>query len=213
MTTTQFIRSAFSALALSSVAYGAFAQTNATTVAGKEIAECAANTNTVLRLACYDALATKNGLAPATKPTTVTGSGEWRTSTQTDPLTDKSVHVATLIADSGRGRFGEAIGLTVRCANNKTELYINWNSYLGLESIFTTYRVDKDAAAKSTWTISTDHKAAFFPGSPVTVLKRLVTSQSFVANVTPYGENPVTATFKTAGAETALADIRKGCKW
>lgn len=178
-----------------------------------ELAVCAAEKNSVKRLACFDALADKHGAAPATQPTTAAGAGKWKTSTTTDPMTDKSVYVAKLSADSGRSQFGGAIGLTVRCRNNKTELYIDWQDFLGLDRTPVTYRVGKQAARTSDWPLSTDNKATFFPGSPVAVLKEIMQVDSLVANTTPYSESPVTAVFNTTGAASALADIRKGCNW
>src|SRR5690606_7558704 len=160
---------------------------------------------------CYDDLASRHSLAPSAKATTASGAGEWHTRTHTDPLTDKSVYTAVLLAASGKGRFGDPIVLMVRCADNKTEMYINWQSYLGRDRIRTTYRLGKDKAQTANWTTSTDHKAAFFPGTPIPMLKRLIETDSFVANVTPYSESPVSAVFNTEGAETALADIRTGC--
>lgn len=183
-------------------------------VDSKEIAACAAQESPVYRLTCYDDLATRHSLAPTvTETTDPAKTGAWRTNTDTDPLNDKSIFTAILDAEEGRSRFGREIALVVRCSNNKTEMYIVWNDFLGTKEIRTTYRVDKNKAETSSWSISTNNKAAFFPGSPVPLLKLLVDSSSFVANVTPYNESPVTAIFNTTGAGEALADIRKGCNW
>lgn len=103
-------------------------------VEDKEIATCAANSNDVQRLACFDQLAERHGLTAKTVETKFAGKGKWYTSTKTDPLTDKSVYVAMLDADQGSGRYGKTIDLVVRCQNNTTELYINWQSYLGMDS-------------------------------------------------------------------------------
>jgi len=178
----------------------------------KEVALCASKKGTVERLACFDQLADKHGLAPKTIATPSAGKGKWTTSTNTDPLTDKSVYVAFLDADRGAGRFGEQINMVVRCKGNKTEMYIQWQSYLGMDSAEVTHRVDKDKAVTSYWDVSTNHKSAFLR-SPVATLKRMASSESFIANVTPYGESPVTAVFDTKGAEAALQDIREGCGW
>lgn len=181
-------------------------------VEDKEVALCASKTGTVERLACFDQLADRHDLAPKTVATPSAGKGKWTTSTSTDPLTDKSVYIAFLDADQGRGRFGETINMVVRCKANKTEMYINWQSYLGLDSTRVTHRIDKSSAVASTWDISTDRKSAFMR-SPVQALKQMAGSESFIANVTPYGESPVTAVFDTKGAEAAFQDIRKGCGW
>jgi len=178
----------------------------------KEVALCASKKGTVERLSCFDQLADRHGLAPKTVVTPTVGKGKWATSTSTDPLTDKSIYLAFLDADRGTGRFGEKIDMVVRCKENKTELYINWQSFLGMDGIKVTHRIDKSSAVTSTWDISTDRKSAFMR-APVAALKQMATSESFIANVTPYGESPVTAVFDTKGAELALQDIRKGCGW
>jgi type VI secretion system protein VasI len=179
----------------------------------KDVMKCAALANPVERLSCFDALAESKGLTTKTVETPAAGKGKWSTSTTTDPLTDKSIYIAMLDASSGRGRLGEQIGLVVRCAKNKTELYINWNSFLGTDTARVTHRVGKLKAETHTWDVSTDHTSSFYPGSPVATLKEMTKNTSFVANVTPYSESPVTATFDVSGAEAAFSDIRKGCSW
>jgi type VI secretion system protein VasI len=180
----------------------------------KQIALCASMKGAIERLACYDQLADSNNLAPKTVSTSEPGKGKWSTSTSTDPLNDKAIHLAMLEANSGKtGRFGERINMIVRCANGETDLYINWSSFLGTEGIALTYRIGKAKAVHSDWDISTDHQSSFYRGSPVKALKAIIESDSFVANVTPYSESPVTATFDTTGAGEALNDIRSSCKW
>lgn len=185
----------------------------AAAVEDSEIATCAARASSVERLACFDNLAKRHQLAPSSITQPSEGPGKWWTNTTVDPLNDEDMYLAGLTAESGRGRFGEDVDLVIRCKNNKTEMYINWQSFLGMDGIRTTYRVGKSPAATSTWGVSTDHTSAFFPGSPVPTLKQMHGETSFIANVTPYSESPVTATFDLTGIETALADIRSGCNW
>lgn len=181
-------------------------------IPSKEVAVCAAESNIVKRLDCYDSLAVRHEQAPASKSTTGTGKGKWRTETDTDPLTDKSVHYAFLTAESGKGRFGDVVSLTVRCKNKTTDAYINWNTFLGSDGISVTTRVDKAPAKTARWAISTDHKASFMPAAAAN-LKGFFESTAYVANLTPYSESPITAIFDISGAREALADISKGCGW
>lgn len=185
---------------------------SALAVEGKEVALCASKKGTVERLSCFDQLADRHGLAPKMVATPTAGKGKWATSTTTDPLTDKSIYLAFLDADQGAGRFGEKIDMVVRCKDNRTEMYINWQSFLGMDSVSITHRIDKSSAVTSTWDVSTDHKSAFMR-SPVAALKQMASSENFIANVTPYGESPVTAVFDTKGAAAALQDVRSGCGW
>jgi len=179
----------------------------------KGLVQCAAAENPISRLACFDRLASDRGASANTSPSTPPGAGKWQTNTKTDPLTDKAVYTAAVFADTAEGKFGKPIGLFVRCKDNRTEMYVTWNSYLGRDEAMVTYRIDKEPAKASRWGLSTDNTATFFPGSPVPTLKKLANSSSFVANLTPYNDNPITAVFDMTGADKALADIRKGCNW
>lgn len=185
----------------------------AQSVSDESMSKCAAMKSVVERIACFDDLTAKHDLAPAAIETTPLEAGKWNTSTKTDPMTDKPIHVALLIADSGRGRFDRPIGLAIRCHDNVTDMYVVWGSYLGRDGIRTTFRLDKEKAQTSSWQISTDSQATFFPRPVVPFLKKMTDSTSFVVSVTPYNENPITAVFDTTGAAEALADIRKGCSW
>jgi type VI secretion system protein VasI len=177
----------------------------------KALASCAAEPNTVKRLACFDAFASANGLVPTTVSTSSPAAGKWITSTETDPLTDKAVHYAMLTADQGKGRFGEHIVLVVRCQNARTEAFINWSSFLGSDNLDVTSRIDKSAAVTTSWNISTDHKASFVPQASA-MLSKFDGAFSFVVNLTPYGESPVTAIFDITGSSDAFKDIRRDCK-
>ncbi|WP_162997622.1 type VI secretion system-associated protein TagO [Pseudomonas sp. LTJR-52] len=185
---------------------------SALAVEDKEVSYCAAVNNAVERLECYDSIAAKHSLAPILEAKAIEGIGSWEVTTKVDPLNDKNVYLAGLSAATGSGRYGDKVVMLIRCAENKTDLIINWNSYLGREAEII-FRIDKQKAQKSTWQLSTDKKAAFYPGSPVKLLKQLAESTSFVANVTPYNENPITAIFDTSGADSALKDVRKECGW
>lgn len=178
----------------------------------KEVAICAGEVNTVKRLACFDEVATRHGQAPTSVSTSEGSKGEWRTSTDTDPLTDKSVHFAMLTASEGQGRYGDKIVLVVRCKSGRTDAFVNWQTFLGSDSILVTSRIEKEKAVSSSWSLSTDHKASFMPNPPAT-LKKFEGASTYVVNLTPYSESPITAIFELQGANEALADIRKDCKW
>ncbi len=187
-------------------------QTTGVVLDAKALMKCAAESNIIQRLACFDNFAKINHLAPTSVETTISTKNKWRTSSDKDPLTDKSIHYATLEADQGKGLFGDRIGLVVRCKSGKTEAFINWNTFLGSENINVTSRVDKAPATTTYWSISTDHKASFMP-QPVAVLSKFSGASSYVVNLTPYSESPITAIFDVAGANEAFRDIKRDCKW
>lgn len=139
-------------------------------------------------------------------------SSAWSTREDKDPLTDQSIYFASVRSSEGVSRFGNPLTLTIRCKNNVTEAYINWDSYLGLDAVEVTYRIGKETAKTTTWSLSTTNKATFMP-KPIDVVSQFETMESFVANVTPYNSNPITAVFDLKGAQEALADIRANCNW
>jgi type VI secretion system protein VasI len=179
-------------------------------IGSKELAKCAAIDNQVLRLICYDELAKKYNQVATSKNTSTTSKGRWKTSTDKDPLTDKIIYYAQLTASEGRGKYGDRIDLLFRCKNGEIDAYVNWSTFLSTSSISVTSRIDKNPAKESSWSLSTDYKASFIP-QPEETLEKFIGASSFVVNVTPYSENPITAIFNITGAEKALSDIRRSC--
>lgn len=177
-----------------------------------DLSACVAIQENDERLDCFDKIAALSVKEEEDKSDTV-DTGDWVVYSRIDPMTDDAVHFAALEAESGRGRYGDPISLIVRCANNKTEMYIAWNSYLGRDSIGVTYRAGDEKAITNNWTISTDNQATFFNGSPISFLKKMTESAKFTARLTPYSESPVTAIFDTTGAANAFKDIRETCGW
>lgn len=175
--------------------------------------KCAQMSNPAQRLSCFDELTSDRGLSH-TNELSQSVESKWETDIEVDPLTDKNIYLATLEADSGPSRFDLKPWLTIRCRDDKTELYIVWVEYLGSRDVSAMYRLDQEPAQTGTWHISTNGRAAFFP-RPVPFLKELIATEStsFVVRITPYREAPATAIFDVSGAAEALADIRKGCNW
>lgn len=178
----------------------------------KEIAKCAAIKGDLARLNCFDKLAKDNNLT-GNKSTSakIAGKGKWEVSTKTNPIDDSKTAILFLEADSGRGKYGDKVFLVARCQSNKTELYINWNSYLGREAHVLT-RIGDNKASTSKWGISSDSNASF-KSRPIPFLKAMMKENKFVAQVTPYNENPITAIFNIAGLENAIKPLRETCNW
>jgi type VI secretion system protein VasI len=108
---------------------------------------------------------------------------------------------------------GENIALIIRCKSNKTELYIKWYDYLGMDSTQVSTRVGNASAQKRSWGLSTDNTATFFPGSPIAFIKSLMSAEKFIAQVTPYSESPVTAVFDIRGLTEAIKPLQETCGW
>jgi len=103
-----------------------------------------------------------------------------------------------LESDSGKSVYGKPIYLVLRYKSKKTEAYINWNSYLGSKASVLT-RTGTEKASTQIWSLSTDSQATFYPKDDIKFIRKLMNVDKFVAQVTPYNENPITANLQERG--------------
>jgi len=181
-------------------------------VSDKEVAKCAAVKGELARLDCFDRLAKDNNLiGKKTQQSNIEGKGQWHVKTQINPVDDSSTVILYLEAESGKGILDDTVSLIVRCQSNKTDLYINWYSYLGNEARVLT-RIGDANAQTSLWDVSPDKKGSFRKG-PIGFLKEMMKASRLVAQITPYNENPITAVFDTTGLSSAIKPLRETCSW
>lgn len=181
------------------------------------LSECQNEVNGTKRLACYDKLFPQNASEnnESTQEATV-NPGKWQTSVTTSPVDDsKNVILSLSSNDYIRTPFGESVTPTiyVACREKKTEVFINWDVYLGLEQTSMLYRLDKQKAVEKNWSISTDTKAVFYRGSDIDFIRALAKADKMYTKITPYNEAPVSATFDLAGLSEAMKPLQKACGW
>lgn len=191
-----------------------FLSTTAAAGEKQEIAKCAAKKSDAERLICYDALARSLGVD---KPKTMNlkGKGAWNIRTERSPIDDSmNVYLSVQSQELVRsGYYTVRPSLQVRCKENKTEIYINWDLYLGLDSTMQLTRFDDLKASEDFWSISTSSKAVFAPGSHIDFLKKTMKHNKLLVQITPYGESPVMATFDIRGLAEAIKPLREACHW
>lgn len=177
------------------------------------LVKCKSEPKSDARLACYDKILPPDVTKDAEPEA---GVGKWRVTKKTSPVDDsENVFVSLDANDSFRSNFGESItpGIYITCREKKTELYINWDTYLGLNETQMLYRLDKQKAKTKTWDISTDTKAVFYRGNVIEFVKALSKAKVMFTQITPYNESPVSATFDVAGLPEALKPLQKACGW
>lgn len=186
----------------------------------RKLARCSSIGEDSKRLECFEMIAKNRGVWTSRKRKLPDDAGSWNVNRKKNPIDDSETVFATLTAVSGESRYGDKITLIARCKSNKTEAYINWNDFLGddtssvySDSKYVTTRVGDLEAKTRTWGTSTDRKATFAPAWAGDLLKEIMMADSFVAQTTPYGENPITAVFDTTGAKSAFRPIADVCGW
>ncbi|MBA3061768.1 MAG: hypothetical protein FP833_02210 [Atribacteria sp.] len=179
----------------------------------KEIAKCAAIEGDLERLEAYDNLARLLGVAyPKVIHPDVKGTGKWIFEKKINPIDDTTTITFVLNSDSGESVYGKSISLVLRYRSEKTEAYIGWSSYLGSEANVLT-RIGIEKASTQTWSLSTDSQGTFYPKDATKFIQKLMEIDSFVAQVTPYNENPITAVFDVRGLKNAVEQFNDILHW
>ena len=179
----------------------------------KEIAKCAAIEGDLERLEAYDNLAQSLGVAyPRVTHPDIKGTGKWTFSKKINPVDDTITITFILESDSGKSVYGKPIYLVLRYKSKKTEAYINWNSYLGNEAHVLT-RIGTEKAITRLWSMSTNNQSTFYPKGDIKFIRKLIGVDKFVAQVTPYSENPITAVFDLRGLKKAVEQFNDILHW
>jgi len=188
---------------------------HAETNISEQLAQCQKVTDNTERLGCFDKLG-KLKVEDKIESSEPQSAGKWESRSEKSPIDDSSNEFVYLSAESQiRGQFSESItpSLYITCREKKTELYINWDTFLGIDSSRVLTRIDTQKAVNRTWQISTDNKATFYNGQTISFIKELMKSKKMFVQITPYGENPVQTTFDLSGLSAAIKPLRKACKW
>lgn len=144
-----------------------------------------------------------------------TGTGKWFHYKWINPIDDTTITTFRIASNSGKSVSGKPIELVLWYQSGKksgrTILSINWHDYLGSDSSWVTYRFGTEKAKEESWTISNDHTATYyFPGifssskGTIKFIRKLMTVDKFVVQVTPYSESPTTAVFDIRGLRNAV---------
>jgi type VI secretion system protein VasI len=203
----RYVFVALAALAALARPHVTYAQANLRVRVGR----CSAIAGDLERVACYDSLAHALGFGQKVVSVRSAGSGRWRTDRERNPLDDTPTITLSLAATKGRSRFGQPVRLFIRCRSHEVEVFIDWASYLGLDETQVTSRIGAEDAASEAWSNSTDNQAAFYQGDKLALVRRLAAASTYVAQVTPYDESPVTAVFDVGGLQSALGSFRQAC--
>ncbi len=185
------------------------------------LSSCKNEKDATKRLNCFDKLSKqKNDNVALNReekkeiPIPVIDKGKWVISDEISEIDDSRNVTLFLSADNEISSSYKTVTptLILRCSENKTETYINWDMFLGSSSIKVLLRHDKEKAKTRRWDTSTDHKATFVRGN-IPFIKKLLKHKKLLIKITPYSASPVTTTFDLRGLEEAIKPLRKACHW
>ncbi len=105
--------------------------------------------------------------------------------------------------------------LWMRCAENTTSFFVDWDVYIHIQNSPMTYRINSKQVQTKSFSVSTDHKAlGYFSGrKSIPFIKSLFGANKLLMQVTPYGKNPAQVTFDVSDLEQAIKPLRKACGW
>ncbi|MGJ5000538.1 type VI secretion system-associated protein TagO [Bradyrhizobium sp. HKCCYLRH2060] len=190
-----------SAIVLATIPSGALAQAEILMIGlCKKIADDTA------RLKCYDAIP-----GPSSEPTTPKAEAppvkqEWKTLESKSPIDDSPQFAAALLSEDGRSR------LVIRCAEHKTEAYIEPNGLFAWKRGSVLIRVNDLPAVSATWPASSDNKALFAPNG-TSFIKMLPEDGTLFIRATGHSNRADDATFKLGQVSLVRDRLGAACSW
>lgn len=145
-------------------------------------------------------------------------SGAWSVQRGRSEIDDTPSVVLTLEADDPTE---STIGLdtratlVVRCQENTTSAYVEWDNYLGMDETRVEYRLDGGEARTQPWILSNQGTGAgLWNGrTAIPFLNRIENGSRLVMRVTPYRAATQTAGFTLDGLAGLLPEVKQACGW
>ncbi len=183
----------------------------------KDIAKCAAESNSLKRLECFDALS--NHLGVASPKTSNAAISKWNVKKETSPIDDSTNVTISLDAETSiSGWPGKKYTpmLVMRCKENKTDFFIVTGMTPQVEyetdTATVTLRLDKEKAINYRTSKSTDGEALFFSQS-INLIKKISKHSTMLFQFVPFNSSPAITTFDLRGLPEAIKPLREVCKW
>jgi type VI secretion system protein VasI len=182
----------------------------------RKMLACAAKSNSLERLACFDDLAKTFGPIQEQQSDIV---GRWTIETNVSKFDDtRSVHLSLAANEKINGWLGKSHlpQLNIRCRERKTEAYIDFGMSPAAEpelydQATLQFRIDKQPLFKAIATKSADGNTLFLK-DPTSFIKRLLKAEQLLVRFTPYTSAAQETTFSIAGLEKVIAPLTEACK-
>ena len=137
----------------------------------------------------------------------------WKIKVSENPIDDSKTYILYIESESGRNSYGKPIRLHLQKRSGKTELFIDWGTYVG-PSPYVTTRFGKEEALRTKWKVSNDNTATSpldFDHLPL--IRKLLEVDTVVFEMTPYSENGITAVFNVEGLKEIIDPYSDELGW
>lgn len=138
---------------------------------------------------------------------------EWETWQEVDPIDDKVTVAAAIDEDSATSILRGRIRFVAFCRDRQTTINIQWRDYIDGDEKTVKTRVGEEKAREALWHVSASKTVTILDNGTEDLLRDMMASDKFAAQVTPYGGGPLTAVFDTSGMVEALKPIMEACDW
>lgn len=176
--------------------------------------ECAAITDSLQRLTCFDRAFPKTDAAPATDEAASTVSATWDVRRERSDIDDSPAVYATLspIDSSGTGILNRGLTLLVRCSENTTSVMLHTDMFMS-DNPRVTIRFGNAPAETTRWSRSSNYQAAglWSGGQSIPFLRKLKNGERLVVRVEARERQD--AVFNLGNVEEVVSEVATACNW
>ena len=187
----------------------------------EEMTICVEMKDRVMRLRCYDDLATEIGIMKeefkALERQKLSSFGFWQVTSEVDQLGVETMFLSMTPVNkmASVNLQTKSPTINIRCRQGSTDVYIDWRAPMNngrslIKDIFIFARIDSEPEFRETWAFSMDSFAAFAP-DPIAFIKQLRGKRKLQVRITPYGGVTETLMFEIGLLEPALDVMVKRC--
>ncbi len=140
--------------------------------------------------------------------------GKWAFTTTTDAMTDITSAVLMLASENGPE---QSMAIKIEGKKKKLQVFLIWNKFIApnasnFGSIVTCRFGDGEPKLESTWSINTTKDGTWRRGSQrqtLNFIKKMMKVDRFIAQIKPYRENMLTATYDVTGLAEAFKPLQE----
>ena len=187
----------------------------------EEMTVCVEMKDRVMRLRCYDDLATDIGIMKEEFKTLerqkLASYGFWQVTSEVDQMGIETMYLSMTPVNkmASLNLQSKVPTFSIRCRQGNTDVYVDMRAPMNngkpmLKDIFIFGRVDSEPEFRETWAFSMDAFAAFAP-DPIGYIKQMRGKRKMQIRITPYGGVTETLMFEIGLLEPALDIMVKRC--